>query len=278
MRDILGGLEIDAERLVVCTARSSQRLELGTPRTPLLHWCIRGRGRIVFADGSAVPLGRGTLAVAPKGLNHRLEGTSDPNSSCELQVVCGAIGARFREAFCLFDYLTEPVVEEFEADHSLHTIFAVVLEEVGAPKPGSEAMLQSLIRQCIVLLLRRQCDAGRCTVPWIVALEHPSLAGAVSEMMERPEAPHTVESLAEAAGMSRSSFAEKFRSTFACGPMELLRDIRIRRAEKLLRDPDIPVKAIAARIGFQSRSHFTEAFKSARGLTPAAYRQSLQRD
>ena len=72
--------------------------------------------------------------------------------------------------------------------------------------------------------------------------------------------------------MSRAAFAERFRATFERPPMAFLRDVRLRRAARLLAETDLPVKAVAGRVGFASRSHFSRAFKASFGADPAAYR------
>ena len=64
-------------------------------------------------------------------------------------------------------------------------------------------------------------------------------------MLDRPSHPHTVESLAQAAGMSRSSFAERFSDAYGSGPMKLLRDLRMHLAASLLTESDLPAKRIA---------------------------------
>ncbi len=38
--------------------------------------------------------------------------------------------------------------------------------------------------------------------------------------------------------------------------------------------PEAPVKAIAEKVGYESRSGFTRAFRTAYGVSPAAYRAS----
>ncbi len=48
--------------------------------------------------------------------------------------------------------------------------------------------------------------------------------------------------------------------------------MRLRRAERLLAETKLPVKSVAARVGYASRSHFSRAFKAAFGIDPAAYR------
>ena len=107
---------------------------------------------------------------------------------------------------------------------------------------------------------------------WVTTLGKPALERALTAMLDTPEAPHTLQSLAETAGMSRAAFAEQFKQSFDRTAMDFLKEIRLRRGAQLLTGTDLPVKLIAARIGFDSRSYFSRAFKAFAGKDPATYR------
>lgn len=72
--------------------------------------------------------------------------------------------------------------------------------------------------------------------------------------------------------MSRSAFAERFSATFGEGPIEYLHRVRLRLAARLLTTSPMPVKVIAASIGYTNRSYFSHAFKAAYGVDPSMYR------
>ena len=56
--------------------------------------------------------------------------------------------------------------------------------------------------------------------------------------------------------------------------MDLLRELRLRRAAQMLKSSQAPVKAVAQAVGYGSRSYFSRAFKAFYGIDPAAYRAS----
>lgn len=49
-------------------------------------------------------------------------------------------------------------------------------------------------------------------------------------VLERPEQNHTLESLAAAAGMSRTGFGDRFREVFSQSPNEFVQDLRMKAA------------------------------------------------
>ena len=99
----------------------------------------------------------------------------------------------------------------------------------------------------------------------------------MDEILEHPEGPHTVESLAALAGMSRSAFARTFLEAFGRTPIDYVRDVRLRRGARLLHRGDLSVSEIAGRVGFASRSHFSRAFRDQFGCSPAKFRSADER-
>jgi AraC family transcriptional regulator len=59
--------------------------------------------------------------------------------------------------------------------------------------------------------------------------------------------------------------------------MEFLKGVRLDRAIQNLTRTDLPVKVVAARAGYSSRSSFSRAFLARHGTGPAAYRAAAAR-
>jgi transcriptional regulator GlxA family with amidase domain len=121
-------------------------------------------------------------------------------------------------------------------------------------------------------MFRRLSEHPSHKLAWLGALEDPRLARVISAVLDRPEQPHSLESLAELAGMSRSVFAKRFNEGFGRTPMDYVREVRLRSSARLLGQPELSVDAIAARVGFASRSHFSKAFSEQFGCSPTAFR------
>ena len=64
-----------------------------------------------------------------------------------------------------------------------------------------------------------------------------------------------------------------FKSVFGAPIHNYMREYRLQTAATMLRETNEPVADIAAKVGYDSQTNFTVAFKSRTGLTPSEYRQ-----
>jgi AraC-like DNA-binding protein len=84
-------------------------------------------------------------------------------------------------------------------------------------------------------------------------------------------------SLAKLVHAATTSFHRQFAQILGITPNEYLTTVRLNAARRLLEETDRLVADIAADVGFHDQSHFTKAFKKARGITPGAYRRQHRR-
>ena len=293
---LLGALELDVDPFAVCDVRRDWAVAMAPDEHVTLHFCVQGAGVVRAGSRHTSPFGPGALIVVPSGIQHRVEpeaGSSDEldaAAECAVEqglrmlragdegpgvrLVCGRVRACYLGGLSVFGGLREPAVVQFPGDASLDRLFESMLAEQAALGPGSTVLLRALMMQCLVALFRRLCSEGDCRLSWLAALEDPRLGAALAQMVEHPARAHSLESLAAAAGMSRSSFAEHFSRTLGRTAMEFLRQTRLRRAAALLRTTTDSVQSVAEAVGFSSRSHFSTAFRNSYGVDPATYRRA----
>jgi len=295
---LLDYVTVHSEPFATCLLSTGWRLRLPGPPDVMFHFVMQGSGILRGAEGEEYPLERFSLAVVPSGMKHTLECGLDVHSertieappsgegivrlvagsqvSAELRVACGVVNVTYGDSLGLFHRLREIIVADLSGYPQVRSAFEGILAEQGGATEGSATLTRALMTQCIVYLLRYLSEQSDGRLPWLPGLEDPNLARAVDVIFEHPEAPHTVDSLADEAIMSRSVFAERFRAAFGSTPISFLHDMRLRRAAEHLRQSgDTSVEQIARRVGFNSRSHFPRTFKDHFGVSPAAFREDL---
>lgn len=290
-------LALSVEPFAVCEVAPGWRLRMDGLEWVTFHFVLRGEGSLLTgARDRSQPLGPFSLAVVPPRLIHALESrqpvaeettTHDsvakvgdllaflagPERDRDLVVACGRIQVTYGGSIGLFDRLREPIVLDFSDSEEMGTIFEHLLEEERNPSPGGHAMMVALMNQCLVLLFRRLGTDPECELAWLAAIDDPQLASVLDLILEQPERPHSLDSLAAQALMSRSTFVQQFTASVGRTPMSFVRDVRLRRGAELLRSSNLSVDTVARRVGFGSRSHFSRAFHAYFGRSPAQFRK-----
>ena len=95
-------------------------------------------------------------------------------------------------------------------------------------------------------------------------------------MHAEPGKPWRLEQLARASAMSRTSFAERFRTLAGMRPLTYLNSWRMLLAQRALRDGDTRVGPLAYELGYTSESAFSNAFKREVGVSPLRYRARVR--
>lgn len=193
------------------------------------------------------------------------------NGADDTLLLCGALSAPDQAALGLFDLMRWPVADDLTASGVPASIVDAMRHEVSNAGLGNQAMCQALMKQALIMLLRRHWSQPDGSAV-LDALHHPRLARAIAAIIERPGADHTVGSLASLAGMSRASFSDHFSRAFGQGPIEFVQKARLRVAARLLRVTDLPIKAIAQSVGYGGPRPFSRAFQATYAVLPSAYR------
>lgn len=152
-------------------------------------------------------------------------------------------------------------------------LLALLFEEAFDARCGRTALLERLIEALLVQVLRQQMEAGALRGGLLAGMAHPRLRRALVAMHEAPAQPWTLDTLADAAGMSRSAFADAFREAIGQTPGQYLQGWRIGLAQRALRRGR-PLKLIAGEVGYGSEAALSRAFKAQAGMSPRAWRQA----
>lgn len=83
----------------------------------------------------------------------------------------------------------------------------------------------------------------------------------------------TVDDMAKALTISKSSLTKKMKSLMGVTPADFLKTTRLSKAKIMLKETRSPIKEIAIDCGFSDMNYFGKCFKAAFGVTPGNYRK-----
>ncbi|TDD44642.1 AraC family transcriptional regulator [Nonomuraea terrae] len=147
-----------------------------------------------------------------------------------------------------------------------------VFAEVSGNRIGSAFAMRQHGQLLLLEVLRAYADQERLPPGWLRLLTDQRLRPALSLMHAEPGKPWGLQELASAAAMSRTTFAERFRTTAGMPPLTYLNRWRMLLAQRALRDSDVSIGSLAADLGYSSESAFSTAFKRGVGESPLRYR------
>lgn len=298
--NLMRALEIDVVALTEILVPPGYRAEMGMIDVPAIHYNLKGSGRISIDRGPAMQLVPHLLIIVPPNTPFTIEVDGDdgatrpinrdcwkrdeegvlriavPNEEAEVVQICGFFNASFGQSVGLFRDLREPVVEQFEPSDRLDGKLREAMNELLSQEVGMGAMTAALLKQVVIALARRSLKSSQSWTDRFAILADRQVTRAFADMVARPGAAHTVQSLAYSASLSRSAFMARFSQIFGRSPMAILRDLRMRQAALDLTTTTMPVDLVAHNAGYESRSSFVRAFRKAYDLDPSEYRQAAK--
>ena len=240
-----------------------QRLEEGD-----CFLLTRGRPFVLATDQSLEPTDSGPIyATATKGI-------AVCNGGGDFFLVGGRFAFSGDHAEALFGTLP-PIVHVREASNQASVLrwsLDQLATELRDRQPGGFLVAEHLAHIMLVQILRLHLTA-QDGVGWFFALFDRQMGAVMSAMHSDPAHRWTVEELARLAGMSRSSFAQRFRQVVGAPPMEYLTRWRMLVAGDRLRNSSENISSIAMSLGYESESAFSTAFKRTMLCSPRQYQR-----
>jgi AraC-like DNA-binding protein len=289
---LMKDLHVAVAPFAVCEIADGSQLLIGDLGWVTVHFVLAGSGRISMGRRPGLDISKYSLVLAKRRHTLRGSGTDGtpiddfrlegverlvgtPPGDPDFIVACGRIQATYGQGIGLFDGLDDPIIADFADSKTMRLLFEMILEETTQGSEGSLGIIEALMRQCLILLLRHLKDTGSGQLAFLEGLNDKRMSAVIADVLKSPDHPHSVQSMAETAMMSRSAFATRFRECFNETPMTFVRKTRLRRAAEMLRTTQTSIRSIASVTGFASRSHFSQTFTREYGITPSDYRATV---
>ena len=284
-------------------AASSQELAryYGTDAEHVIvyHLLSEGHASVRLDDGKRLSLEAGDIVMIPHGDRHIVENgpaartVDDSEHLAEVlsqglrlwqvggggevtKFVCGymACDPRLGQVFLSgLPPIFKVSIRNQASGRWLENSIRFSVEHADRFQPGGEAVLAKLSEVLFVETLRAyiaQLPANK--TGWLASARDPEIGRVLALMHRDPAHPWTIASLAQAAGMSRSVLAGRFRHYLDESPMAYLTSWRLQLGAQMLSTTKRSVAQIAAEVGYESEAAFNRAFKRVFQLPPARFR------
>jgi len=160
-----------------------------------------------------------------------------------------------------------------------HDLLLKIYEEYNGNNPLREAAIYSLIIQMFVIIGRNHMDSDTL-FPMVRVGKQKEYIEKFNLVFDYIDQNYTedltLEAVSGVAGFSKFHFSRLFKQFTDMSFYDYLNQRRVRAAELLLLDPDIPITEIAMQSGFSSISTFNRVFKSFKKCTPTEFKKLYQ--
>lgn len=137
-------------------------------------------------------------------------------------------------------------------------------------RDGSYLEGKYALNACLLALLQ----AAGGTPSWDSAGVEGKLDEAMGYIKEHMNRDISLPELSRFLGMSLSGLHKLFMRAFGDSPASVIRTMKMRRAEQLLKTTDLPIKEISHMTGFASGLYFSKVFKRYYAKPPREYRET----
>lgn len=230
---------------------------------PCLLWFTRGQGRITLA-GTSRAYGPFSAVFIPPGVMHSFEIGPQTHGTavffgrgCEIALPHAAAHLRVRDAV---------------TKNEITALIDSAQREIDSNRPGAERAASHYLGLLGVVLERH--TVAQAASPGASDAAKRLVARYVALLEREFRSGHGVADYAAQLGVSSTHLTRSCKAACGHAAHDLLQDRRLYEARRLLAETRVPVKEIAAALGFSSPGYFSRAFQARIGKTPSAFRIS----
>ena len=269
------------------------------PKGPFAQFHIVTRGQCVLKTKSkAIQLFTGDIVVFPLGTSHWLADSESSDRQNGKDVVQSIIngdslfsGEKISTTLVCghFEFdkdIDHPFVQELpEIIHIsdaekrelswLERITGLIIQEADSEQSGSNIIVDKLGEVLFIHVLRAYILKNRSQKGFLAALQDERMRRVLKSIHDCPDREWQLDTLAQVAGMSRTSFSNHFKNMMGETPLNYITQWRMLLAKELLKESNQSVGEIATKVGYQSEAAFNRVFKKRAEITPLKFRQAF---
>ncbi|RUR01028.1 helix-turn-helix transcriptional regulator [Labedella endophytica] len=136
---------------------------------------------------------------------------------------------------------------------------------------GDSIICRTMVTAVLLAVIRAWAHSTCAPHGWPRRAQDPFLERVAAAVIDEPGHEWTVDTLASLGAMSRSVFAERFRSEFGQSPASFVTGVRMARAKTML-GAGHSVSETSRELGYTSDEGFSRAFRRHTGTAPSQWR------
>lgn len=209
-----------------------------------------------------------TLCTTPHASRSRSEELSFISVGLEPAFVAGISQASGR------DYASMEFLNGFGVrDPLLEQLIYALGAEIETGCVGGRLYAEQLMQTVVVQFLRQYCTVQHRVKTYQGGLPNRVLKRVIERLRAQMDCDFSLETLAAEAKLSTYHFARQFKVSTGEAPYQYLMRLRIKEAQRLLQQTNLPLAEIALAVGYSGQARFTTAFKQLTGTTPGRFRR-----
>lgn len=291
LSDYLKTFNLSAHVFLHPTYSGSWAVDTSGEKKATFHMISRGAAWL-HMPGSDTPIAlrSGDIVVFPNDAVHTISNLETPPSPQQprnqpsppdakgpaTSLICGYFLFERHHWNPLMNALPEVMLiksEDMANTALMDDIVNNIIYETETEGAGSDVIIDKLSEVLFIHVVRTYMQQQRTSSGFIAALADKQISNALASFHATPDKTWSVESLASEAGMSRSTFAEKFNKLVTMTPMAYVTCWRMQTAHRLLAENKEPVIKVAEQSGYKSEAAFAKVFKKHFGYGPGKVRK-----
>ena len=224
---------------------------------------MEGGGRFYGDSAGEFQLNKGDMFMLFPGESHRY-GPGDQGSWFEYWFMCDGLYLRSAEAQKVFDRRHPLITHAFPKELAKNW-----LKAIKGLIPSQQTFLY-IVDQLVAI-----SDFSRVP-PDALPLSLSKALGILEGEAEKSPGTCDIRDMLEQTGLHYDYIRKLFRSHLSTTPLAYFQEKVIQKAEQLLREKNLSVVELAARLGYHDVYYFSRLFKKKNGLPPGTYRKQYK--
>lgn len=275
---VFPGIELVYNDMHMAYCNKDQR---PAPHIMEINYCKEGRSECLFKRHQYCYMSAGDLSFCSLDSNaHQSEFPTSHYHGITVTIDFSAITEEMKNVLALLAVDISRIralsqADEFTMIRANATIEHIFSELYRVPAAIRRGYIRVKVLELLLILteLKPEKDPARQT--YFPAAQIKTIKEIHAFLIENFSKHYTIDELSEQFQISPTVMKKCFRGVYGDSIYAYMKKYRLQVAEQLLRESNLTVGEIAARIGYLNPNKFTSAFRAGYGASPTAYRKKV---